>query len=79
MSIVHLLRYVVKCTVTDLPFNTQASFSKCPPSAWINFLTHVTRELVTLRSTAALLMLLAPLRIRWSSSSPMFNLCGPRR
>jgi len=43
-SIVHLLRYVVKCTVTDSPFNIQASCLKCPPSAWITFLTLVTRE-----------------------------------
>ena len=50
----HLLRYVVKCTVTDSPFNIQASCSKCPPSAWIPFLTRVIRELVTLRSTAVL-------------------------
>ena len=57
----HLLRYVVKYTVTDSPFNTQAVFSKCP-SAWINFLTRVTGELVTLRSTATLLMLLTALR-----------------
>ena len=42
----HLLSYVVKCTVTDSPFNTQASCSKCPPSAWIYFLTGMTRELV---------------------------------
>jgi hypothetical protein len=34
----------------------------------MHFLTHVTRELVNLRSTAALLMLLTVLRIRWSSS-----------
>ena len=60
----HLLRYVVKSLVTFSPFSTQASFSKCPSSAWINFVTSVTRELVTLRSTAALLMLLAALRIR---------------
>jgi len=65
---VHLLRYVVKCTVTDLAFNTQASCWRCPPSAWMHFLTYVTRVLVTLRSTAALLMLLAVLRICWSSS-----------
>ena len=32
----HLLRYGVKCTVTDLLFNTQATCSKCPPSAWIH-------------------------------------------
>jgi hypothetical protein len=43
------------------------------------FLIRMTRELVTLRSTAALLMLLAALRIRWSSSSLVFTLCGPRR
>ena len=59
----HLLSCVVKCTVTDLPFNTQANCSKCPLSAWMHFLTRVTRELVTLRNTAALLMLLAALRI----------------
>jgi len=73
---VHLLIYVVRCTVTDWTFNTQASCSKCHPSAWIYFLFRVTRELVTLRSTAALLMLLAALRIRWSSSSLMFTLCA---
>ena len=72
----HLLRYVVKCTVTDSPFNTQASFSKCPPSAWMHFLTRVTRELVNLRRTAALLMLLAALRIRCSSSFLVFTLCA---
>jgi len=35
---VHLLRYVVKCTVTDSLFNARPNCSKCPPSAWINFL-----------------------------------------
>ena len=74
MNIVHLLKYVVKCTVTDYPFSTQANCSKCPPSAWIHFLTHVTTELVTLRSTVALLMLFAALRIRCSSSSVVFTL-----
>ena len=74
----HLLRYIVKCTVTDLPLETQASCS-CPPYVWINFLTRVTRELVILQSTAALLILLAVLRIRWISSSLMFTLCGPHR
>ena len=64
----HCLRYVIKCTVTDLPFNTEASCSKCPLSACIHVLTQVTRKLVTLWSTAALLMPLAVLRIRWSSS-----------
>jgi len=44
----HLLRYVVKCTVTDSPLNTQANFSKCPPYARMHFLTRVTRELATL-------------------------------
>jgi len=72
----HLLRYVVKCTVTDWPFSTQANCSKCPPSAWMHVLTRVTKEIVTLRSTAALLTLLAALRIRWSSSSLVFNLCA---
>ena len=71
-----LLRYVVKYTVTDWPFITQANFSKCSPSAWMHFLTGVTRQLVTLRSAAALLMLLAALRIRWSSSPVMFTLCA---
>ena len=72
----NLLRYVVKCTVTESPFNTQANCSKCPPSAWMNFLTRVARELVSLRSTAALLMLVATLRIRWSSSSIVSILCA---
>ena len=75
----HLLSYIVKCTVTDSPLSTQTSCSKCPPSAWVPFLTRVTRELVTIRSTLALWMLLAELRIRWSSSSLVFTLCGPRR
>jgi len=73
---VHLLRYVVKCSVTDSPFNTQAHCSKCRPSAWMHFLTRVTRELVNLRRTAALLMLLAALRIRCSSSFLVFTLCA---
>jgi len=51
---VHLLRYVVKCTVTDSLLNTQTSCLKCPPSVWITFLTRVTRELVTLQSTSVL-------------------------
>jgi len=73
---VHLLSYAVKCAVTNSPFNTQANRSKCPPTAWMHFLTHVTGELVTLQSTAALLMFLAALRIRWSSSSLLFTLCA---
>jgi hypothetical protein len=40
---VHLLRHVVKCTVTDLPFSTPVSLLKCPPSTWINFLTRDQR------------------------------------
>jgi len=72
MSSVHLLSYVVKCTVTDSPFNTQANCSKCL-SAWMYILTRVTRKLVILRSTAALLMLLAALIIRWRSSSLVFT------
>ena len=71
----HLLSYVVKCTVADSLFNTQATCSKCPP-AWMHFLTRVTRELVTLRSTAALLMLLAELRIHCSGSFLLFTLCA---
>jgi len=71
---VHLLRYVVKCTVTDSLFNTPANCLKCHLSAWMHFLTCVTRELVTIKSTAALLMLLAALRIQWSSSFLMFAL-----
>ena len=72
----HLLRYAVKCTVTDSLFNTQANGSNCSPSAWMHFLPRVTRELVTLRSTAAFLMLFAALKIRWSSSSLVFTLCA---
>ena len=71
----HLLSCVVKGTVTDSPFNTQLNCPKCTPSAWIHFLTGVTRELVTLRNTAVLLMLLAELRIRWSSSF-LVLICG---
>ena len=70
----HLLSYVVKCTVTDSSFITQANCSKRPLSAWMHFLTHMTRELVTLQSTAALLMPLAALRICRSSSSLVFTL-----
>jgi hypothetical protein len=73
---VHLFSYIVKCTVRDSPFNTQANCSKCPLSAWMHFLTRVTRELVNLRSSAALLVLVAALRIRWSSSSLVFTLCA---
>jgi len=73
---VHLLRYVFKYTVTDWSFNTKASCLKCPPSAWIHFLTLVTRDLITLRSTSALLIFLAVLRIRWSSSSLSCSPCG---
>jgi len=59
-----------------LAFSTQANCSKCPPSACMHFVTRMTRELVTLRSTAALLMVLAALRIRWSSSSLESTLCA---
>jgi hypothetical protein len=76
MSIVHLLSCVFKRTVTDSPFDTQTNCSKYPPSAWMHFLTRVTRQLVTLRSTAALLILLAALRIRLTSSSLVFTLCA---
>ena len=65
----YLLSHFVKFTVTDSPFNTQVSCSKCSPPAWINFLTLVTRDLVNLRSAAALLMLLAALRLSWGRSS----------
>jgi hypothetical protein len=71
---VHLLSCGVKCTVTDWPFNSQTGCSKCPPSAWMPFLTRVNRELVILRSIAAWLMLLAALSIRCSSSSVVFAL-----
>jgi len=73
---VHLLSYIVRCTVTHWPLNTQANCSKCPPSAWMHFVTRVTRKLVTLRSAAAVLMVLAALRIRWSSSSLESTLCA---
>ena len=75
----HLFSYEVKCTVTDSPFNTQAGCSTSPSSAWIHFLTRVTGELATLRSAAALMMLLAAFRIRCSSSFLVLTLCGPRR
>ena len=35
----HLLRYFVKYTVIYSQFNTQTGCSKCPPYAWIHFLT----------------------------------------
>jgi len=72
---VHLLSYAVNCAVTDWPFNTQANCSQCPPSTWMHVLIRVTTELV-LRSTAALLMPLAALRIRWISNSLAFTLCA---
>jgi hypothetical protein len=65
---VHLLKYIVKYTVTVSSFNTHANFSKCRPSACMHFLTRVTRELVTVRNTAASLMLLTALRILLSCS-----------
>ena len=65
----HLLRYAVKYTGTDMPFNSQANCSKFPPSAWINFLIWVTREIVTVRSSAALLPFLAALRIQQEEDS----------
>ena len=71
----HLLGYVVKCNYR-FAVQQQANCSKCPSSAWMRFLTRVTRELVTLRSNAALLMLLAALRIHWSSSSVVFTVCA---
>jgi len=67
-----LLRYVFKWRVTGSQFMNQARCSKCPPPAW-KFLTRVTTELITLQSTAALLMLLAVLRIQGSS----FLSCSP--
>jgi len=42
---VHILLYFVKCTVTDSPFGTEGSSSKCPPSAWTNFLSRVKKNL----------------------------------
>ena len=69
------MRYVVKCTVADLMFNTQQDV-QCPPSAWIHFLTCVTREVVNLQSTATLLVFLTVVRIRCSSSSLVFTLCA---
>jgi len=73
---VHLLSYIVKCAVTDSSFNSQANCSNYPPSAWMHFLTRVTGELVNLRSTAALMIPLAALRIPWSNSSLVFTLCA---
>ena len=72
----HLLSCVLKRTATDSSFNPQASCSKCPPTAWMHFLTRVTRDLVTLRSTVVVMMLLAAMRIRWSSSSLVFTCVG---
>jgi len=58
---VHLLRYVVKCTVIDFVEHSNKLF-ELSSICLDTFLTRVTRELVALRSTAALLMLLAALR-----------------
>ena len=77
---IEIFRYsLLHINCTKIQYLLYSKFSKCPLSASIHFLTRVTRELVTLRSTAASLMLLAALRIRWSSSSLVFTLCGPRR
>jgi len=62
------LRHVIKCIATDSSFTTRASCSKSNPCARMNYLTRVTRELVTLRSTAAFLMLLAALKITLANS-----------
>jgi len=62
------------CQMYSYRFAVQHS-SKFPP-AWLHFLTRMTRELETLRSTAALLMLLAELRVCWSSSSVVFTFCA---
>jgi len=40
--------------VTNSGFGIQASCSKCPPSAWIPFLTRMSRGLLTSRSTTVL-------------------------
>jgi len=64
MNIVHSLNYVVKCTVTDYPFSTQANCSS---------VLHLLGCIFW--STTALLMPLAALRIRCSSSCLMFTLC----
>ena len=72
---VHVMKEVVECTVTDVPFTTHTGCSKCPPFACLHFLTRVTTELATLRSTSVLLMLLAVLRI-CCSSFLVFPLCA---
>jgi hypothetical protein len=41
---------------------------KRPPSTWMHILTRFTRELATVRTTAALLTRLAASKIHWSSS-----------
>jgi hypothetical protein len=70
---VHLLRYVVICTVTDSPLNTQSSCLKCPPSVRINFLTRVTRELVTWQALQRCSCFLQ----RWEFSGGVLLSCSP--
>jgi len=57
--------------VTNSLFNIHASCSKCPTSAWIPFLTRVTRELVTLRSTA--LQCFVRLQVLWLNCSAVLR------
>ena len=66
----HLLRYVVKRTVTDSPLNAQASCMKCPPSAWINFLCDQRTCKLTKHCSVV-----AALRIHWRSSL-VFTSCA---
>jgi hypothetical protein len=73
---VNLLNYVVNAQL-ETGRSTLKQIVRSPASAWMHFLTSVTRELVNFRSTAALLMLLlAALKIRWISSSLVFTLCA---
>ena len=72
----YLLRYVVKCTVTDLLFNTKASCSKCPPSAWIHFDLCDQRTCNVMKHCSIVDAFFAGLRICWSSSSLVFFPCG---
>jgi hypothetical protein len=67
--IVCLLIILINCTAAVAQLTAHASCSKWPPPAWIHFPTGVTREDVNFRSTAALFMRLAALKIRRSSWS----------
>jgi hypothetical protein len=65
---VHVLALVVKFAVTDAQFVTQRKLVKVASIRSIHFLTRFTSKLVSVRSTEALFVRLAVLRICRGSS-----------